>query len=65
MYESQFEERLYNERRDKLRQIAEIGRRQGIPSDLEATYPNHYEATHTIPDLRGAARDPSYLRSLR
>ena len=57
MYESQFEERLYNERRDKLRQIAEIGRRQGIPSDLEATYPNHYEATHTIPEIR-ASFDP-------
>ncbi len=43
MYESQFEERLYNERREKLKQIAELGRKLGVASDLEATYPNHYE----------------------
>ena len=34
MYESQFEEKLYNERREKLRQIGELG---------QATYPNSYE----------------------
>ena len=43
MYESQFEEKLYNERREKLRQIGELGRKLGAASDLEATYPNHYE----------------------
>ena len=43
MYESQFEERLYNERREKLKQIAALG---------QAIYPNSYAATITIPDLR-------------
>lgn len=52
MHESQFEERLYNERREKLKEIAALGRKGGAASDLEATYPNSYEATETIPDLR-------------
>ncbi|HXE06666.1 MAG TPA: lysine--tRNA ligase [Acidobacteriaceae bacterium] len=52
MHESQFEERLYNERREKLKEIAALGRKGGIASDLEATYPNSYEATRTIPELR-------------
>jgi lysyl-tRNA synthetase class 2 len=34
VYESQFEERLYNERREKLKQIAALG---------QATYPNSYK----------------------
>ena len=42
VFESQFEERLYNERREKLRQIGELGRKAGIASDLAATYPNQY-----------------------
>jgi lysyl-tRNA synthetase class 2 len=48
VYESQFEEKLYNERREKLRQIGELG---------QATYPNSYAATITVPELR-AAYDP-------
>ena len=51
MYESQFEERLYNERREKLRQIAELGQKSGL-TYAEATYPNSYAATITIPELR-------------
>jgi len=51
VYESQFEERLYNERREKLRQIAALGQRAGL-SYAEATYPNSYAATLTIPELR-------------
>ena len=43
MYESQFEEKLYNERRQKLQQIAALG---------QATYPNSYAATFTVPELR-------------
>jgi len=45
VYESQFEERLYNARREKLKQIAALG---------QATYPNSYAVTITIPDLRTA-----------
>jgi lysyl-tRNA synthetase class 2 len=41
VYESQFEERLYNERREKLRQIAALGQKTGL-SYAAATYPNHY-----------------------
>jgi lysyl-tRNA synthetase class 2 len=56
VYESQFEERLYNERREKLRQIAALGQKAGL-SYAAATYPNHYAVTHTVPELR-AAYDP-------
>jgi lysyl-tRNA synthetase, class II len=52
VHESQFEERLYNERLEKLKEIAALGRKSGIASDLEATYPNSYDATVTIPELR-------------
>jgi len=48
VYESQFEEKLYNERREKLRQIAALGQKAGL-SFAEATYPNSYAATITIP----------------
>ena len=51
MYESQFEERLYNERREKLKQIGELGQKAGL-SEAAATYPNSYAATITIPELR-------------
>ncbi len=51
MVESQFEERLYNERREKLKQIAELGQRAGL-SYAEATYPNSYATTITVPELR-------------
>jgi lysyl-tRNA synthetase class 2 len=56
VYESQFEERLYNERREKLRQIGELGQKAGL-SYAAATYPNSYAVTHAIPELR-AAYDP-------
>jgi len=51
VYESQFEEKLYNERREKLRQIAELGQKSGL-SYAVATYPNSYAATIAIPELR-------------
>ena len=43
--ESDFEQRLYQERREKLVKIAELG---------QAVYPNSYTATHTVPELRSA-----------
>ena len=57
-YESQFEERLYNERREKLAKIAELVR-AGNPDVLEAQarYPNAFKFTHTVPELR-AIGDP-------
>jgi lysyl-tRNA synthetase class 2 len=50
VYESQFEEDMYNLRREKLRQIGELGQKAGL-SYAEATYPNHYRATHTVAEL--------------
>jgi lysyl-tRNA synthetase class 2 len=50
VYESQFEQELYELRREKLRQIAALGQKAGL-SYPEATYPNHYDATHTVPEL--------------
>jgi lysyl-tRNA synthetase class 2 len=53
VHESEFEKNLYQQRRDKLEQIAAIGQRNGL-TYAEATYPNSYAATHTIPELRAA-----------
>jgi lysyl-tRNA synthetase class 2 len=51
VYESQFEQELYELRREKLRQIGELGAKAGL-NFAEATYPNSYAATITIPELR-------------
>ncbi len=53
MHESEFERNLYQQRREKLEQIAAIGQASGL-TYAEATYPNSYSATHTIPELRAA-----------
>jgi lysyl-tRNA synthetase class 2 len=53
VYESEFEKNLYQQRRDKLQQIAVLGQLDGL-TYAEATYPNSYSATHTIPELRAA-----------
>jgi lysyl-tRNA synthetase class 2 len=53
VYESEFEKNLYQQRREKLEQIAALGQANGL-TYAEATYPNSYSATHTIPELRAA-----------
>jgi lysyl-tRNA synthetase, class II len=53
VHESEFEKNLYQQRRDKLQQIAALGQANGL-TYAEATYPNSYAATHTIPELRAA-----------
>jgi lysyl-tRNA synthetase, class II len=53
VYESEFERNLYQQRRDKLQQIAALGQLSGL-SHAQATYPNSYAASHTIPELRAA-----------
>jgi lysyl-tRNA synthetase, class II len=53
VHESEFEKNLYQQRRDKLQQIAALGQSEGL-SYAEATYPNSYAATYTIPELRAA-----------
>ncbi len=51
MFESEFEERLYEQRLEKLKEIGRLGQAQGL-SEAEATYPNSFNATTTIPELR-------------
>ena len=51
MFESDFEEKLFALRQEKLRQIGELGVQQGL-SFADATYPNSFAATTTIPELR-------------
>jgi lysyl-tRNA synthetase class 2 len=45
VFESEFEKNLYELRRDKLRQIVDLG---------QQAYPNSYAASTTIPELRAA-----------
>jgi lysyl-tRNA synthetase class 2 len=45
VYESKFEEDLYQLRRDKLKQIADLG---------QPSYPNGYAATTTVPEIWAA-----------
>jgi len=53
VFESEFEQNLYALRRDKLKQIAALGQEAGL-SEAQATYPNCYSTSHTIPELRAA-----------
>jgi lysyl-tRNA synthetase class 2 len=43
LFESEFEGNLFALRKDKLSQIAALG---------QPTYPNHFVASHTVPDVR-------------
>jgi len=45
VYESAFEKKIYDERRETLKKIAALG---------HATYPNSYATSHTIPEVRAA-----------
>jgi len=51
VFESEFEEKQYELRREKLREIGALGVAQGL-TPAEATYPNSYAATATIPEIR-------------
>ena len=51
MFESEFEEKLFALRQEKLKEIAALGQQQGL-SEAEATYPNSYAVTADIPELR-------------
>ncbi len=50
-FESDFEERFYREREQKLDRIAELGARAGL-TRAEAIYPNHFRFTTDIPSIR-------------
>jgi lysyl-tRNA synthetase class 2 len=45
VYESAFEKKIYDERRETLKKIEALG---------HAIYPNSYSASHTIPEVRAA-----------
>lgn len=45
MFESDFEQRLYTERLEKIKKIVELG---------QAAYPNSFAFSHTIPEIRDA-----------
>jgi lysyl-tRNA synthetase class 2 len=51
LFESEFEEKLFALRQEKLNQIAVLGQNQGL-TPAEARYPNSFAATATIPELR-------------
>ena len=52
MFESEFEEKLFALRQEKLKEIAALGQQQGL-TEAEATYPNSYPVTlEGIPELR-------------
>ena len=52
-FDSQFEENLYQLRREKLDQIAALARATNPSlSDYEARYPNCFAFTASVPELR-------------
>jgi lysyl-tRNA synthetase class 2 len=51
LFESEFEEKQYQLRRDKLAEITRLGQEQGLTA-AEASYPNSYPFTVTIPEIR-------------
>jgi lysyl-tRNA synthetase class 2 len=50
-FESQFEEKFYIERQEKLKKIAELGAKQSL-SPLQATYPNSFRFTTDVPSIK-------------
>jgi lysyl-tRNA synthetase class 2 len=50
-FESEFEERFYKERQEKLVRIAELGVKAGL-SAAEAVYPNTFRFTADVPTVR-------------
>ncbi len=51
MFESEFEQKQFELRQEKLREIGRLGQQQGL-TWAEATYPNSYAATTTVPEIR-------------
>ena len=52
-FDSEYEEKLYRDRQSSLEKIGALGTgKLGLPNTAEATYPNSFPFTHTIPALR-------------
>ncbi len=62
LFESEFEEKAYALRLEKLEQIGALGEAQGL-SPAEARYPNSFRATTTIPEVRASYIDGSSART--
>ena len=62
MFDSEFEEKLYGQRLEKLKQIGTIGQSLGL-TKAESTYPNSFAATMTLPGLRAAYLDGAAAKS--
>ena len=62
MFESEFEEKAYALRLEKLEQIGALGEAQGLTA-AEARYPNSFRATMTIPEVRAVYIDGSAAKS--
>ncbi|WP_419806500.1 lysine--tRNA ligase [Terriglobus sp.] len=60
MFASEFEERLFEERKEKLRKIAALGAQDGL-SELAATYPNQFKLNPEggVPAIRAQYDDVS------
>ncbi len=58
MFASEFEERLFEERKEKLKKIAALGAQEGL-SELAATYPNQFklEPEGGVPAIRAQYDD--------
>jgi lysyl-tRNA synthetase class 2 len=50
-YESEFEQKLYQQRQDKLKEIAALGEQTGL-NYAQATYPNSFAFTSLIPEIK-------------
>ena len=57
-FESEYEAKLYQDRITSLEKIAEVGKRLGL-SHADATYPNSFAFTRTIPELRALGAEQS------
>lgn len=52
LFETDYEEKLYNDRVASLEKIAALGTEKLGLSRAEATYPNSFRFSHTVPELR-------------
>ena len=50
-FDSEFEQKLYQQRKDKLKEIAALGEQIGL-NYAQATYPNSFRFTALIPDIK-------------
>ena len=51
LFETEYEKKLYEDRASSLEKIAALGESLGL-TRAQATYPNSFRFTHTIPELR-------------